>query len=167
MYISDWGYLALAPNEEQEAMLALTVEVKRPMIIQGDKRFQAPITDAILYHYGALSTEDQVKNEVNYKVGWLTHTFPNLYERYEELFAFLVSIECPFYGYLEYNFKNAVELEYLGAGYKLWTRKSDAVRDNEREAAQRKIYDIRSWTELEDLVIRPTPPVASIFKKFN
>lgn len=165
MFISDWGYLAFAPTEEQEAMLALSVNVKRPLIIQGENRFNAPISDALLYHFGALSTETITRDNLNYKIGWMTHTFPNLYDRYEEFFLFLERLECPYYAYLEYNTSRAIELEYRGAGSKRWKRESDAVRDDEKENAQRKIYDIRSWTELEDLYIRPNPPFQSIFVK--
>ena len=146
-------------------MLALSVNVKRPLIIQGANRFNAPVSDALLYHFGSLSTETILKQGLEYKIGWMTHTFPNLYDRYEEFFKFLEQIGCPYYAYFEYHSQNAVELEYLGEGHSPWKRTSDAIRDNIREDAQRKIYDIRSWTELEDLYIRPNPPFLSIFRK--
>jgi hypothetical protein len=165
MFISDWGYLAFAANEEQEAMLALSVDVKRPLIIQGSNKFNAPVVESLLYHFGALSTDVVVKGNLEYKIGWMTHTFPNLYDRYEEFFKFLEQIGCPYYAYFEYHSKNTVELEYLGAGHSPWKGTSDAIRDEAREAAQQKIYEIRSWTELDDLYIRPNPPFQSVFKK--
>lgn len=163
MFISDWGYLAFAPNEEQEAMLALSVNVKRPLIIQGENRFNAPISDSLLYHFGALLTETITKEGIDYKIGWMTHTFPNLYDRYEEFFKFLERIGCPYYAYFEYHSNKSIETEYLGIGYAPWKRGSPAIRDEERENAQQKIHEIRGWTELEDLYIRPRPPYLSIF----
>lgn len=163
MYITDWGYLAFSLNEEQETMVALSVKVDRPTIIQGPDRRLAPIPEALLYHFGALSTEEIEKNGLPYRIGWLTHTFPNHYDKYEEFFNFLVEIEAPFYAYFEYGTNNSIELEYKGSGHKLWTRKNFPQRDQHKEEAQQKIYEIRSWSELEDLYIRPRPPYKSIF----
>lgn len=160
----EWtGFIKISLTEEQEVMLTLALDPNDYNRVNDPQKRYTIIQNA-LFQLGALESTKTLTEQGSEYLSIFTTYFPRQEKYYNELYAFLKTIQSPFTAYFKaFNrHEDPIHTSYSSDSKEVLQLTTTPEEYTSEISA--RIQTLREWVTISDMYIHIPPPNRSIFK---